>query len=170
MSHTLDGKLYNDNLRALGDHYTLSARIIPHQPAEHLRPVKRAKNLTANVNSSRALYRVLGSGRQQPWLSVNREIVGRNTSEAIEPRQISRVWMPSSYCYSEGNTQALLGKISTGVRENSMLSRLMMREPRNSRASKVEMELKELNQEGNLKKVHTPTLDVRWFYSSKEAG
>ena len=52
----------------------------------------------AAVNSSSAAYRVLRSGRQRPWRSVDREVVGRNESEAIELRQIlERVWMPRLY-------------------------------------------------------------------------
>ena len=42
----------------------------------------------AAVNSLSAAYRVLRGGRQQPWRSVDREVTGRNESEAIELRQI----------------------------------------------------------------------------------
>ena len=44
-----------------------------------------------------AAYRVLRGGRQRPPRSVDREAAGRNESEAIEPRQIFGVWMPSKY-------------------------------------------------------------------------
>jgi hypothetical protein len=147
------------------------ARIIPHQPAEVRSPLKkRSQDNSADLNSSSASYRVLGSGRQRPRLSVNRETAGRNASESTEPRQISRVWVPSLYGHGEGNTQSQYGKRPTGVQENSMLSRLMKREPRRSRVSQVGTESEVFTQGFISKKTHTPTLDVRWFHSSKEIG
>jgi len=85
----------------------------------------------ANVNSSSALYRVLRSGRQRPWRSVNREAVGRNASEAIELRHIlNRVWVPSRYLTSKATLKPQ-GERPTGVREHGMLSK-QVGEPRRS--------------------------------------
>ena len=150
----------------------MCARIISHQPAGNRSSLKGSKDSPADVDfSSSASYRVLRSGRQRPWRSVNRKIAGRNANEAIEPRQISRVWTPSFYVCGEGNILRLFGAWgSTGVRENGMLSRLMKREPRKSRASQVETEIEVLTQGSILKGVQTPTLDVRWFHSSREVG
>jgi hypothetical protein len=159
----------------------MCARLIPHQPAGSRSSLNGSKGSPADVNfSSSASYRVLRSGRQRPWRSVNREIVGRNENEAIEPRQIFRVWTPSFYDYGEGNILRLFGAWeSTGVQENSMLSRLMKseqdqscsaREPRKSRASQVETEIEVLTQGSYLKSARNPTLEVRWRNSSKEVG
>jgi hypothetical protein len=84
---------------------------------------------------------------------------------------VNRVWTPSLYGYGEGNTSRLFGAWgSTGVQENSMLPRLVKREPRKSRASQVETEIEVLNQGVIPRRVSTPTLDVRWRNCSEEVG
>ena len=91
--------------------------------------------------------------------------------ESVEPRQIlNRAWMPSQYVYGEGNTLAFFGKRrSTGVRVNSMLSKLI-REPRSSRPSQVDRENEVLTQGLISKKTHTPSLEVSEFHSSPSVG
>lgn len=53
-----------------------------------------------------ALYRVLRVARRRLLpRSVDREVVGRNASEAIELRHVmNRVWVPRLYIVCEGNT------------------------------------------------------------------
>lgn len=129
-----------------------------------------AGNLTvspANVNSSSALYRVLRSGRQRPWRSVNREAVGHNESEAIELRHVlNRVWMPSRYLTSKAILKPQ-GERSTGVREHGMLSK-QVGKPRRSFAEG----LKERVAEQGLvsKAVIISAKEVRSSHSSEEVG
>jgi len=137
----------------------MCARLTSYQPA---------KEEFVDVNSSSASYRVLRNGRQQPWRSVDRESAGRNASEAIELRHIFRMWVPSFYCYGEGNTQTPRGKGPTGVRVHSMLTRLVERTEEVQ--IQVETEDEVTIQEFILKKLHTPNLDVRWLNSSWEIG
>lgn len=138
----------------------MCARRTSYQPAEEE---------SADVNSSSASYRVLRSGRQQPWRSVDRESAGRNASEAIELRHIFRgVWVSSQYFHGEGNTQTLRGKRPTGVRGHSMLTRLI--EGTEEVQAKVDKDSEVSIQEFIFKKSHTPYLDVRWLNSSWEVG
>lgn len=154
----------------------MCARLIPHQPAGSRSSLNGSKDSPADVNSSSASYRVLGSGRkpsgEQPWLSVDRKVAGRNASAPIEPRQIvNRVWTPSLYDDGEGNTSRLFGTWgSIGVRVDSMLPRLMEREPRKSRASQVETEIVVFNKGVISRRTLIPTLDVRWRNGSEEVG
>ena len=122
----------------------------------------------ANVISSRALYRVLRSGRQRPWRSVNREAVGRNASEAIELRQIvNRVWTPSNYGVAKATRGPLEGQRSTGVREHGMLPK-QVGEPRRSFLEGPQGQ-KEV--QGLVSKTAFISLkEVRSSHSSKEVG
>jgi hypothetical protein len=157
----------------------MCARLIPHQPAGSQTSLNGSKGSPADVNSSSASYRVLGSGRQRPWLSVDRKAMSRNASEAIELRQISRVLGVQAVWSVEDHAESPRDSDLTGVREHSALPRQMMskqdkscfaREPRRSRGSQVETEIEVPIQGRKLKKVHTPTLEVRWWNSSKEVG
>ena len=128
----------------------------------------------ADVSSSSASYRVLRSGRQRPWRSVNREAVGRNASEAIELRHIlNRVWVPRLYLKSKAtptSTRLPLrrkGKGPTGVREHGMLSK-QVGEPRRSRLERPQgqREVQELI----FKTAFISLREVRSSHSSKEVG
>ena len=128
----------------------------------------------ADVSSLSASYRVLRSGRQRPWRSVNREAVGRNASEAIELRHIlNRVWVPSNYAVAKAtptSTRLPLrrkGKGPTGVREHGMLSK-QIREPRRSflECPRGQREVQELN----FKTAFISLKEVRSSHSSKEVG
>jgi len=168
--------LTSHSIRDEGNIYSMCARLIPHQPAGSRSSLNGSKGSPADVNSSSASYRVLGSGRkpsgERPWLSVDRKVAGRNASAPIEPRQIlNRVWMPSQYLNGEGNTWLLLGELrSTGVRVDSMLPRLMEREPRKSGASQVEMDVKVFDKGVIPRRISIPTPDLRWPHSSEEVG
>ena len=121
----------------------------------------------ADVISSRALYRVLRSGRQRPWRSVNREAVGRNASEAIELRHlVNRVWVPRLYFKSKAILEPK-GERSTGVREHGMLSK-QAGEPRRSflEGPKGQREVQELV----FKTAFISLKEVRLSHSSEEVG
>ena len=160
----------------------MCARLIPHQLAGSRSSLNGSKGSPADVNfSSSASYRVLRSGRQRPWRSVNRKVTGRNASEATEPRQIvNRAWTPSLYRYGEGNTSRLFGAWrSTGVQENSMLPRLMQSTQGNALCCEGTEEVQSVSGRNGNRNTYPrvlsqgciiPTLDVRWRNGSEEIG
>lgn len=124
------------------------------------------------VNSLEAQYRVLRSGRQRPWRSVNRETIGRNAErrESVELRHIlNRVWVPSFYVQSEGNTSVAENANKTHrspseqhvvkVWERNLGSPAKMSR-RNTKVAAQEVILKSIRR--------THLLDVRWPHSSEE--
>ena len=119
-------------------------------------------------SSSRASYRVLRSGRQRPWRSVNRETTGRNVSAPIEPRHmLNRVWVSSLYGYGEDHASGSRSWRPIGVRVDSMLSKL---EKRTEEIQiRVEKEYEVKAQEVTFKDLqHTLNLEVRWSHNSWE--
>jgi hypothetical protein len=103
----------------------MCAKKSSHKPARTSGLAQAFSSNRASVSSSSALYRVLRGGRQRPQRSVDRKTTGRNASEAIEPRQISRVCVLSQYCNGEGNiANPRIGEHS-GVRVHGMRSRLV---------------------------------------------
>ena len=117
-----------------------------------------------------ALYRVLRGVRQRASRSVDRECAGRNVSEAIEPRQIYGVRMPSKYVAAK----ATLSKEHAPER--------IRRGPSARHVDKVFVETQEihavstrnvevLNQGLKAKTTrHSHCREVRCFRSSKEVG
>jgi hypothetical protein len=144
------------------------------QPVEASTGQQDSGSSSTDVNSSSASYRVLRSGRQRPWRSVDRETAGRNVSEAIEPRQVYGVWMPSHYLYDEGNTSSRTESRSIGVQEHGMRSR-SKGEPWISRQSVTgdlgDRTRSKVSAQGiKPKTTLMPGLEVRWFNSSAEFG
>lgn len=122
----------------------------------------------ADLSSSSGSYRVLRSGRQRPWRSVDRESAGRNASEAIEPRQLLRVCVSSRYETSEDNTSCLWARGHSGVRVHGMyLSRLFRELGRSAAASHRGQEG---FQERKFKKPLKWSAEVRCSHSSEELG
>ncbi len=122
----------------------------------------------ADVSSSSALYRVLRGGRQRPSRSVDRETIGRNASEAIEPRQmLNRVWMPRRYLTCEGHAMIMVRpeSRSTGVRVHGMWSK-QIGKPRRSGCDGGNVKV--LCRESVFKTALMSSPEVRWLHSSGE--
>ena len=120
----------------------------------------------AAVNSSSAVYRVLRSGRQRPWRSVDREVVGRNASEAIELRQIlEECGMPKPYGWWKATRPSD--------------EKATHRSPRARHAIKADRGTQEIHRVGDeqsssrlarmiFKEPMVSSMEVRSFHSSKE--
>lgn len=119
----------------------------------------------AAVNSSGAAYRVLRSGRQRPWRSVDREVVGRNESEAIELRHKRGLWVPRLYSKSKATrpSEEKAAHRSPSARHVTKADR-GTQEIHREAMSDHQVGLQELI----FKERMWPTMEVRWFRSSEE--
>lgn len=117
------------------------------------------------VSSSSAAYRVLRGVRQRASRSVDREIVGRNASEAIELRH--KLWFVSAEAVYkvEGNTS--FGRKKA---HRSPSARHVIKADRGTQ--EIHRQAMSDHQVGSqeliFKGTMWPTTEVRWFRSSEE--
>ena len=125
------------------------------------------RNSRAAVSSSSAAYRVLRGVRQRASRSVDREMVGRNASEAIELRQKFRFVSAETLYIVEGNTFLAREEAHRGPSARHVI--------------KADRETQEIHpmamsdhqvvsQELSFEEAMLSGLEVRWFRSSEEVG
>ena len=146
---------------------TVCAKQSSIQPARTLGFPNGFSGRRADLSSSSGSYRVLRGGRQQPSRSVDRKSAGRNASEAIEPRQLLGVCVPSQYLNGEGNTFCLVKAGGhSGVRVLGMYSSRLDGEL--GRSYFASQRGQGLHKKGNFKCNLKRSQEVRWLHSSEE--
>jgi len=117
-----------------------------------------------------AAYRVLRGGRQQPSRSVDREAAGRNESEAIEPRQIFGVWMPSKYEAAKAISSK--GSGPERIHRGPSARHVSKADPETQEIHKSPVRMTELLRQGPKPKTKGATrlVEVRYSRSSREVG